>query len=98
MVVGIQTLKGLFLLETVFTKEKVVTVLAHVAVLYDLYLTRETLVFLLVVHLRLEDYLHVVVGFVVTGGRVGFWTLEVALLTWVRRRNYIACSSCSMCS
>lgn len=98
MVVGIQTLKGLFLLETVFTKEKVVTVLAHVAVLYDLYLTRETLVFLLVVHLRLEDYLHVVVGFVVAGGGVGLWTLEVALLAWVRRRNYIACSSCSMCS
>jgi hypothetical protein len=54
MIVCIQAFKGLFFLVTFLTKEKVVTVLTHVAVWLDLDFTCETLVFFVLVDLRLE--------------------------------------------
>jgi hypothetical protein len=79
--VGVQTLEGFLLLETFFAKEKVVTVLAHVTVLIYLHFASKTFILLVVVDLRLKDYLHLVLRFVVSGSRIGFWALEVTFLT-----------------
>jgi hypothetical protein len=86
VIIGIQTLETLLLLITPGTKEKIVTILTHPTVLYNVHLACKTLVLLLVVQLRLEYHLHLVLCLVVTGIRVCFWTLEITFLAWVREK------------
>lgn len=54
MIVCVQAFEGLFFLVTFLTKEKVVTVLAHVAIWLNLDFTCETLVFFVLVDLGLK--------------------------------------------
>jgi hypothetical protein len=58
MGVRIKTLKTVFIVETLLAKVKVVTILAHPAILYDLYFAIETFMYFRMILLGLEYCLH----------------------------------------
>jgi len=65
MIVGIKTLEFLFFVKTFFTKEKVVTIFTHVAVLNNLNFACKTFIFFIVIDLRFEYYLHLMIRFMI---------------------------------
>ncbi len=61
MTVCIQALEGFFSFKAFTTKEKVVTILAHVAVLDDFYFACETFIFFIIVDLGFKNDLHLMI-------------------------------------
>lgn len=96
VIVSVKTLERIPFLKTFPTEEKVVTVLTHVTVFYNLDLTCKTFVFFLLIYLWLKYHLHLVIGLMVPRCRFGLWPLEVTLLAFYIINSYIACNCDSM--
>ncbi len=66
MIVGIQTFERIFIFETFVTKEKIVTILTHVAVFNYLDFAGKTFVFFVIINLGLEDNFHLMIRLVIS--------------------------------